>query len=289
VQRAQVVVGGLPHDDAGARTGGLDREPGQYRDAEPARHHLLDGHEVVGLHGDPRRESRGVAELEQVAATAGAPGDPPLLGEARELDPVTGRERMPLRQDDVHAVAAERQHLQASGALAVRVTPVTGIAEGQGEVGAVLAHGGDRLGRLGLDEAHDDPRMPRRHHRHELGHDRGRRRREGGEPHAPRTQSAERRELAVGGIDRRRDRGAVTREHLPRGGEADAAAGALDERHPRACLGAAELLAHRGLAVAERGRGGGDGTVVGDRPHRAQARRIERRSQDGFLGGHGQS
>ena len=139
----------------------------------------------------------------------------------------------------------------------MRIVAVARVAEGQRDVGAILAHGLDRLGRLGLDVG--DARRPG----------------------AARARSASSRGTTVGDADgnatsrtrpARRprssasspaaassavvDRGRVTREHPARLGEAHAAADALDEGDAEALLEALELLADRRLAVAERlGRG----------------------------------
>ena len=77
------------------------------------------------------------------------------------------------------------------------------------------------------------------------------------------------------GLERGRHGVRVAREHPARLGEADAASHAFDERDARALLEAAQLLAHRGLAVAERLGRGGQRAVLGDLAHDAHGLEVE--------------
>src|SRR5690606_22633125 len=72
-----------------------------------------------------------------------------------------------------------------------------------------------------------------------------------------------------------RDRVRVPGEHEARLGQAHAAPDAGHERGAESCLCAPEVLADRGLAVAERPGRAADGTVLGDRPHDAHRVQVE--------------
>ena len=176
----------------------------QQRHAEPLRDHPLDGHEVVGLERDARREPGGVRELEQVAAAARASGDPGLVAERREVDDVGCRGRMPSRQHQPDRLLAERSHVEARARSRVRIVAVAGVAEGEGEVGPVGAHRGHGLGRLGLDVGDGDARVGGAERRDEPRHERRRRRGEGDEAHPAGAQPADLGELAGGRLERGR-------------------------------------------------------------------------------------
>ena len=114
----------------------------------------------------------------------------------------------------------------------MRIVAVTGIAERQRDVGAVVAHRLHGLGRLGLDVRDGDPRMPLREVGEQPRHDRGRRGREADEPHAPGAQPPEFGEFAGRGIQRRRHGGSVAGKDPPGLGQPHPAADALDECEP---------------------------------------------------------
>ncbi len=108
--------------------------------------------------------------------------------------------------------------------------------------------------------------MPQSEVRQQARDDRGRRRREGHQPHARGAQPSQLGELAGGGIQRRRHGGGVPREDAAGIGEADAPPHPLDDGHAEALFEALELLADRRLAVPEGERRSGDRPGVGDRP-----------------------
>ncbi|BDZ56072.1 hypothetical protein GCM10025870_31450 [Agromyces marinus] len=97
------------------------------------------------------------------------------------------------------------------------VVAVARVAEREREVGAVLADGGDGLGRFGLDEADLHARVAPGELDHEFGHDLGRRRRERHEPDPAGAEPAEFGEFAAGRFERGRDGAAVPCEHPLRG------------------------------------------------------------------------
>ena len=183
---------------------------------------------------------------------------------------------MPRRQHEPDRLVAERAHLESARARPVRVVAVARIAERDGEVGAVGAHGGDGLGRLGLDVGDGDARVRGAERGDEPRHERRRRRGERDEPHPPGAQAPDLGELARRGLERGGHGVRVAGEHPARLGEADAAADPLDERDAGALLEASQLLAHRGLAVAERLGRRGERAVLGDLAHHAHGLEVER-------------
>jgi hypothetical protein len=157
----------------------------------------------------------------------------------------------------------------------VRIVAVTRVAERQGDVGAVFADRLHGFGRLGLEVGDGDAGMGDRERREQARDENGRRRRECDQPHEARAQTAQLGEFLRGRLDRQCDGGRVAREHSPGLGETHAASDPLDHGDLEPGFEAAQVLADRRLAVSERGRGAGDRSGVGDRPHDPQALHVE--------------
>lgn len=84
-------------------------------------------------------------------------------------------------------------------------------------------------------------------------------------------------EIRVGLFQQFEDGFGVTDQVLPGGGEADPAAGALQQGQARLAFEDAELLGHRRRAEGQRFGDGGDGPPAGEFAQQAQASYIEHR------------
>ncbi len=196
-------------------------------DAHALRDEVLDGDVVVGLERDVGDEPGARARLEQMPPALRASGDPALSRQPGQIDGSLGG-RVVDRQHEDRVVGSDGAYRQ-SGCREIELAAIARVAVGQRDVGTVLAHRHDRLGRLGFDEADRNPGAARGHGRDDTRDDGRRRRGERGDPHAPGAQAAEFGQVARGRIERRGDGRRVAGEHLARLGEPHAATDALDD------------------------------------------------------------
>ncbi|MDF2666306.1 MAG: hypothetical protein K0R81_2156 [Microbacterium sp.] len=245
----------------------------QDRDPHSLGDEVLDGDVVVGLEGDVGDEAGAGTRFEKMTAALRAPGDPTLVRETREVDRPRRRGVVD-RQDQDGVVSPDRPHREAVRGE-IELATVTGIAVGEGDVGAILPHRDDRLGRLRLDEADRDAGTPRGHRRDHPRHDGRRGRGEGRDPHPPRAEAPQLGEIARRRLERGGDDGCVPGEHAPRLGQAHTPTDAFDDRGPGATFEPTQLLTDRRLAVPQRMGGRRDRARVGDGFHHAERVGIE--------------
>ena len=234
------------------------------------------GDAVVGAVADVGIEARELAAGpvgHLLPAGAGVTGHPRLAGELghRHRVAVAPRGRVARGQDEVDRVAVQVEPVDARRARVRLVLPLVG----QDEVEVAERERGQRLLGLGLDElAAQAGRLAReRLHRREREPDRDRL--EGGDPPPPRDAARGRRQLGLRALGPLEQRLGVADEDERGVGQADAAAGPLEQRHARLALEHGELLGDGGRRELQRVGDRGDGAARVQLVQQSQAAEIE--------------
>jgi hypothetical protein len=149
------------------------------------------------------------------------------------------------------------------------------VAEDDRELHLAGAQQLDRLGRMRVDQADLQARVPGGQRGHDLRHERPEGGGEAGQAHATGGQADVGGELRAGGVDAPEDLGRALGQQLPGRGEADAAADPLQQLRAGLGLQAPDVVGHRRLGVVQLLGGLRDRSGAGDGVDDAQAGDVE--------------